>query len=57
MKKKTAIFIFCASVLLVLPGLVSLLAAGEYGRSLVIFALFVFGYIGLMRVVYRQGGK
>lgn len=57
MKKKTAIFIFCASVLLVLPGWVSLLAADEYGRSLVIFALFVFGYIGLMRVVYRQGGK
>ena len=53
MKKKTAIFIFCASVLLVLPGWVSLLAAGESGRRLVIFALFVFGYIGLMRVVYR----
>lgn len=55
MGKKTAIWIFCASVLLILPGVVSLYANGQYGRCMVILALLMVAIAGLLRAVSRKG--
>lgn len=57
MKKKTALWIFLASVVLVLPGWVVMFGRGYYGRCLLIFALFLFAYRGLMKIMARRGQR